>query len=169
MSKAYILGALHDATECKYTYRLSQKEKEYIEFVASLVKKTGHKAWIYREGKSRNLYVVEFAKSVLNGTRVETDEEKADYLRGYFDTEGSVPKKPEARLYIYFAQKDREDIEKAKRFLEEIGVRCGKIHNPTKKDPKYWRFFVSSQSYSDFAEKVGSWHLRKRQLLRVKI
>jgi len=169
MSKAYILGTLHDATERKYTYRISQKEREYVDFIANLVRKSGHRAWVYQEGKNRNLYVVEFAKSALKGTKVQTEKEKVDYLRGYFDTEGGIPKKPGARLYIYFAQKNRNDIEKVKRYLEEIGVRCGKIHNPTKKDPNYWRFFVSSRSYKDFVEKVGSWHPRKRQLLRVKI
>jgi intein-encoded DNA endonuclease-like protein len=169
MSKAYIFGALHDATERKYTYRLSQKEREYVEFVANLLRSAGNKAWVYREGKSRNLYVVEFAKSALSGTEIKTEKEKVDYLRGYFDAEGGVPKRPGVRFYIYFAQKDRKDLEKAKKLLGEIGIKCGKIHNPTKKDPNYWRFFISSQSYKDFVEKVGSWHPRKRQLLRVKI
>jgi hypothetical protein len=169
MSKAYILGALHDATERKYTYRLSQKERKYVDFIANLVRKAGHKAWVYREGRNRNLYVVEFAKSVLKGAKINTIKEKTDYIRGYFDTEGGVPKKLGARMYIYFAQKDRSDIEKLKRYLEELGIKCGKIHNPTKKDPNYWRFFVRSRSYRDFAEKIGSWHPRKRQLLRVKI
>ncbi len=89
-------------------------------------------------------------------------------MRGYFDSEGSVPKKSGARFYIYFAQKNYEDLKRAKGFLEEIGIVCGKIHNPTQKDPNYWRFFVSSGSYKDFIEKVGSWHPRKRQLLRMK-
>ena len=55
-------------------------------------------------GKTR--HVVEFAKSILRGVRIETEEQKRDYIRGYFDAEGSVPKIPRERLYIYFAQKN---------------------------------------------------------------
>lgn len=166
MSKAYILGALHDATEREYTYRLSQKEKKYVEFIADMLEEMDHKAWVYEEGEMRDLYVVEFAKAVLDGENVKTLDEKIDYIRGYFDTEGSIPKKGKTRFYIYFAQKDKKDLKQVKKYLEEIGVHCGKIHNPTKKDRSYWRFYVSSQSHRDFVKKVGSWHPRKCQLLR---
>ena len=62
ISKAYLLGALHDATERKLTYRISQKSKSYVVFVASGIRSLGFGAWTYQEGKSRPIYVVEFSK-----------------------------------------------------------------------------------------------------------
>ena len=50
-----------------------------------------------------------------DATEIKTEEEKEDGVRGYFDTEGRVSEKHQAGQYIYFAQKDRNDIEKVKK------------------------------------------------------
>ena len=85
--------------------------------------------------------------------------EKIAYVRGYFDAEGGVPRNSANRFYIQFVQKDFEELEKVRNMLEELGIRCGKIHNPSiKVDPEYWRFFVRAQSYQRFIELIGSWH-----------
>ncbi|MFQ6129262.1 MAG: LAGLIDADG family homing endonuclease [Candidatus Hadarchaeaceae archaeon] len=170
MTKAYLLGVIHDATERKYTYRLSQKNESFIKFIAGIIRKMGHNAWTYKEGKTRQVYVVEFAKSILRGIRIKNKRQKKDYIRGYFDAEGSVPKTSEAELYIYFAQKNISDLRQVQRYLESLDVKCGKIHNPSKRaDPNYWRFFVSRRSHKDFATKVGSWHPEKGQVLQRKL
>ena len=70
MSKAYLLGVMHDSTERKTTYRISSKEKTYIQLLANMIHEMGHNAWTYREGKTRNLYVVEFSKRVINDTEM---------------------------------------------------------------------------------------------------
>jgi len=111
LTKPYLLGVLHDATERKHTYRVSQKSEEFVETIAEMIRSMGYSAWTYREGRNRDVYVVEFSKTVLDGAPIKTREDKADYVRGYFDAEGSVPKKPGARMYIYLAQKDRKDLE----------------------------------------------------------
>ncbi len=167
--KAYLLGALHDGTDHGNTYRIGQKEEEYVRWIADELRNTGSNAWVYREGTERNLYIVEFSKSLLSGFEITTLEDKAGYERGYFDAEGSVPKKPGSRMYIYFCQKDKTDLEEVKTFLEELGIVCGEIHNPTFKVPDYWRFFVSCKSYKDFALKIGSRHPRKRKVLEMVI
>ena len=169
MTKAYLLGALHDATERKTTYRIAQKSKRYIEFLAKEIKSLGRKAWIYKEGKSRNLYIVEFSKSLLKGTKIRSRQDKIDYVRGYFDAEGGIARDPKVRYYLYFAQKDGDDLQRVKRYLGEFGIACGKLHNPSKKvDANYWRFFVRAKSYEDFARIIGSWHPVKRRFLRMK-
>jgi intein-encoded DNA endonuclease-like protein len=169
-TKAYLLGAIHDAAERKTTFRISQKYRIYPDFIKKLLARIGKKAWIYKEGKSRKVYVVEFSKSFLKGFEINSLEEKKAYIRGYFDSEGGLTKNQNLRLYIYFAQKDRQDLEKVYNFLSGLGISCGVIHNPSKKvDPNYWRFFVKAKSYQDFAEKIGSWHPRKSRLLRMKI
>ena len=167
MTKAYLLGALHDATERKNTYRISQKSSGYVEFLAKGIQSLGRKAWTYKEGKTRDVYVVEFSKSLLKGTKIRSRQNKIDYIRGYFDTEGGIAKNPKVRYYLYFAQKDLNDLREVKGYLEELKIVCGKIHNPSKKvDPDYWRFFIRAKSYVDFARIVGSWHPEKSHFLK---
>jgi DNA-binding transcriptional regulator WhiA len=169
MSRAYLLGALHDATEREYTYRLSQNEQSYVETIASIVEDLGYDAWTYREGQTRDLYVAEFGKHAVQEAEIHTAEEKREYTRGYFDADGSVPRDSDARLYIYFAQNDREDLRAVKRFLKELQIGTGTLHQPSADNaPEYWRFYVSSSSHRHFAEKIGSLHPRKRRVLREK-
>lgn len=170
VTKQYLFGLLHDATERGTTYRLAQKNKEFIEFLAQGIRSLGRKAWVYKEGKRRNLWIVEFSKSLLKNIKIKSRQEKIDYIRGYFDAEGGIARSPKVRFYLYFAQKDLEDLEEVKKYLEELGIMCGKTHNPSKKvDPNYWRFFIRAKSYKDFARIIGSNHPEKRRLLRMKI
>jgi hypothetical protein len=55
MSKAYLLGVMHDSTERKNTYRISSKEKSYVEFLANMIHDMNCNAWTYREGKNRDM------------------------------------------------------------------------------------------------------------------
>jgi len=169
MSKAYILGALHDGFQSKHTFRIAQKHYSFVRDLANMIKHMGYNAWVYKEGSNRNVFVVEFSKFVLSGFEITSIQDKIDYARGYFDAEGSVPLNG-SRMYIYFCQKDREDLEEVKSFLEQLGIICGKTHNPSKKeDPDYWRFFVSCKSYKDFAKKIGSRHPVKSKILEMVI
>ena len=170
MTKAYLLGALHDGTVRKLTYRIVQKDQDYIEFLMKEILNLGQKAWMYKEGQKRQLYVVEFSRSFLKDFVLVTKQDKIDYIRGYFDAEGGVPRSPKVRYYIYFAQKNIEDLEQVRNYLINLGIHCGIIHNPSKKvDPNYWRFFVSIKSYKRFAQVIGSWHPIKSHFLRMKI
>lgn len=170
MTKTYLLGALHDATERKTTYRISQKSKRYIDFLARGIRKLGRNAWVYQEGKTRELFIVEFSKSLLIGVKIKTKQDKIDYIRGYFDTEGGIARSLKVRYYIYFAQKNLTDLKEVKKYLEELNISCGKIHNPSRSaDPNYWRFYVYAKSYKKFAQIIGSWHPVKCRFLRMKI
>jgi intein-encoded DNA endonuclease-like protein len=170
MTKAYLLGAMHDGTKRKLTYRIFQKDQEYIEFLVKGIRDLGQSAWMYKEGKSRNLYVVEFSKSLLKGFVIVSIQDKIDYIRGYFDTEGGISRSSQVRYYIYFSQKNFFDLEQLRSYLTELGIKCGIIHNPSKKaDPNYWRFFISVYSYEKFAQIIGSWHPVKSRFLRMKI
>lgn len=157
---------LHDSTERDYTYRISQKNRELVEKLSSKIENLGFKSWIYEEG-DRGVHVVEFSKKILQDFEIDSKSEKRDYIRGYFDAEGSIPKSPEVRFYIYFAQKDKKDLQEVQNFLEELRIDTGKLHRPSKESkPDYWRFYISSESHTDFARKIGSWHPVKNQLLR---
>src|SRR3989338_2382478 len=169
MSKAYLLGALHDGTKRKYTFRLAQKHQSFVRGIADMIEQMGFKAWIYREGADRNLFIVEFPRSVLSGFEIASIQDKIDYVRGYFDAEGSVPLNG-SRMYIYFCQKEKQSLEEVKSYLNELGIICGEIHNPSRKeDPDYWRFYVSCKSYGDFARRIGSRHPIKQNVLEMVI
>lgn len=170
ITKAYLLGILHDATERHTTFRVSQKSSEFVEMVASGIRSLGGNAWTYKEGSSRNVFIVEFSKSFLRDFEIVSKRDKIDYIRGYFDTDGGVAKSSNVRFYIYFAQKDFSDLDLVRNYLVEIGLDCGVIHNPSKRtDPEYWRFFVKAKSYVDFVQKIGSWHPDKSKYLWMKI
>ena len=170
MTRAYLLGALHDGTTRKVTYRIVQKEREYIEFLVKGIHELGSNAWMYQEGKSRQLFVAEFSRNLLKGFELSSYEDKIDYIRGYFDAEGGVSRNPKVRYYIYFAQKNLNDLSQVKQYLTEFGIESGVIHNPSKSvDPLYWRFFVRACSYERFAQLIGSWHPVKSRYLRMKI
>ncbi len=170
ISKAYIVGILHDATERKTTYRISQKSLRFVKMVANGIKASGGNAWIYREGSDRKVYVVEFSKSFLNNFEIVTKENKIDYIRGYFDTDGGVAKSNKVRFYIYFCQKNFDDLSKVRDYLTDLKIDCGIIHNPSKKiDANYWRFYIRANSYMDFVDKIGSSHPEKAKYLRMKI
>lgn len=108
--------------------------------------------------------------SHLLGFKIVRKQNKIDYIRGYFDSEVGIARSRTVRYYLYFAQKDRRDLEQVKRYLEELKISCGVIHNPSKKvDPAYWRFFVRAASYKDFAKIIGAAHCEKAKFLRMKI
>jgi len=164
--KSYLLGAMHDGTVRQRTLRISQREEEYVVFLRSLILAKGKRAWTYREGRTRNLFVVEFSRTLLDGHRLRTRKDIIHYVRGYFDAEGAVASPAASAPYLYFGQKNRLDLEELRSLLCGLRVMCGKIHNPScRVDPDYWRFFVSRRSIERFAKLVGSWHPRKARWL----
>ena len=175
--RAYLQGALGDATfnRLHKTHRFSQKDREWLLLLKDLFAKLGYKAWIYKEGKARHLYVLETTAKFLN-LRFDPSqlrsEEAVAYVRGYFDAEGGIPQSLNSRFYVQFCQKNEFSLQRVKFILEELKIECGKIHNPSKRiDSHYWRFFVKANSYGNFIKKINSWHPRKKNLLlqRMKI
>ena len=166
MSRSYLLGVLHDGTVRPRTIRISQREEVFVSFLKRLIESLGGRAWTYREGRTRELYVVEFSRSFLESHRVQSRRDVVDYVRGYFDAEGGVSSDSRSP-YVYFAQKDRRDLEELYAFLVSLGIEVGKMHNPSRRvDPDYWRFYVRRRSLRRFSDLVGSWHPRKSKLLK---
>ncbi len=160
---AYVHGAMHDASLNKGTrIRFGQKYPEWLETLKHLLRSVGANSWIYKEGKDRDLYILETVCKNLNFAFdpkvLNTEGEKIAYIRGFFDAEGGVPRN-NGTFYIQLVQKNFRKMETIKKILNQLGIRCGKIHNPSKKiDPYYWRVFVSRKSHKEFASVVGSWH-----------
>jgi hypothetical protein len=129
---------------------------------------------MYREGRARNLWVVETTAKFLSldfdplplvGTR-----HGLFYVRGYFDRDGGMPRDAMARLYLQLCQKDRGSLESVVRILESWTILCGRVHNPSVRvDPKYWRVFIRRCSQDSFMRLVSSWHPAKRQQMQIRM
>jgi len=99
VSRAYVLGAMHDGTIRRRTIRISQREEAYVPFLRDLILRLGRRAWTYREGRSRHVYVVEFSRSLFDDVELRTRKDSIDYIRGYFDAEGGLPRSDTADPY----------------------------------------------------------------------
>ena len=165
--ESYLQGALKDATRSALhgTHRIGQSERAWLETLQVALGALGHRSWIYREGRERNFWVLETTARFLSiGFEPDVDtREGLDYVRGYFDADGGMPRSPTARLYFQFCQKDKESLERVAMIISSAGIACGRIHNPSAaRDPDYWRFFVGASSHERFMERIGSWHPIKR-------
>lgn len=169
--KAYLLGALHDATfSSNKRFRFSQKGTGWLLTLQRLLRKVGNNSWLYQEGKTRSVYVLEtlapFLDFKCDPSKLKTKRERISYVRGFFDAEGGIPKNGK-RFYIQLVQKDKAKIAKLKRILREVRIETGMIHNPSVRvDPEYWRMFVLTKSHRQFAKIVGSWHPKKQRIFR---
>jgi len=170
-SRAYLFGAAKDSTRSSLhkTTRFGQSEREWLETIAGILDRLGFRSWIYREGRSRNFWVLEtsapFLREPLDFSNA-SESMTFSYARGYFDADGGMPRVASARLYFQFVQKDRVDLNLLRDLLVSVGMGCGALHNPSRQaDPNYWRFFISARSHIDFMKRVGSWHPVKASLM----
>lgn len=168
---AYLHGAMHDASlNKKRRVRFTQKYRNWLITLQCLLKSVGSNSWIYKEGRNRDVYVLETVCPNLcfnfDPLNLSTDQEKIAYLRGFFDAEGGVPRNGK-RFYIQLVQKDHAKIKALKQILHELNIFTGKIHNPSHRvDPDYWRIFISARSHKRFAEIIGSLHPIKAEIFR---
>ena len=174
-TKAYFLGCLHDGTfSSNKRFRISQKGTEWLKELKNLLRQIGYSSWIYKEGRNRNVYVLETLAKFLNFNfdpkELKTKEEKIAYIRGFFDAEGGIPHSLNSRFYIQLVQSDKEKMDRIKSILEELGIKTGMLHNPSKKvNPNYWRLYVLSESKERFINEVGSWHPEKIKILKERV
>jgi intein-encoded DNA endonuclease-like protein len=169
--KSYLLGAIHDGTfSSNARFRISQKGTGWLKILQKLFRNLGYNAWIYKEGLNRKVYVLETLADFLdfrfNPLILARNKEKVSYIRGFFDAEGGIPRNYKARFYIQLSQNDKEKVENLKKLLGDLGVKTGKIHNPSRKvNPSYWRLYVLADYQGKFIREVGSWHPRKIRIL----
>ena len=174
--EAYLQGALRDATRSALhrTHRFSQSNVDWLTLVGTALSLLGHRSWMYREGRTRNLWVLETTAKFLSldfdPLELVGTPYGLSYVRGYFDTDGGMPRDPKARLYRQLCQKDRASLESVVTVLDGWAIRCGRVHNPSVRvDPDYWRVFVRSCSHESFMRLVGSWHPVKRQQIQTRM
>ncbi len=96
---------------------------------------------------------------------MSTVKKRIEYVSGFFDAEGGIPKKLDSRFYIQLVQKDRKKLQKIRSILENSGVKSGILHQYDKKKSGRWRFFIKANSWLKFIELVNSRHPEKKQRL----
>ena len=142
----------------------------WLKLVKEILTRFGYKSWIYQEGKHRKVWILETSAKFDLEMVPKNHAEKIAYIRGYFDTEGGMPKNSQHFLYFQFSQKNLQDLEDVRGYLLNLGINCGAIHNPSKKvDKNYWRFFISRTSHYDFMKKINSWHPRKAKQMELRM
>jgi hypothetical protein len=176
VTRAYLQGAFHDGTwnRANQRSRFAQKEIGWLYILKSLLGDLGYTSWMYREGKMRNVYVLETQANFLsigfNPSGLRARSEQIAYIRGFFDAEGGIPHNPNARFYVQLVQNSRPKLEAIKVMLQKLGVAVGDLHNPSQSvDPDYWRMFVRTRSQAAFVNIIGSWHPGKVSILRERV
>ncbi|HEY4476634.1 MAG TPA: LAGLIDADG family homing endonuclease [Candidatus Paceibacterota bacterium] len=168
---AYLQGAMHDASLNKGNrIRFVQKYREWLMILQGLLSTIKAHSWIYKEGKTRNLYVLETVCKDLSFNfdprTCQSARQKISYIKGFFDAEGGIPRNGK-RFYVQLSQKDYSKVELLKKFLVDLGIESGKIHNPSKQvDPDYWRIFIATNSHKKFADIINSDHPIKKKIFR---
>jgi hypothetical protein len=168
--RAYLEGAKGDATFNRFhnTLRFAQADQRWLFLLKVVLDRLDSKSWMYQEGR-RRVWVLETTYKDRVHIPLPSEAERLAFVRGYFDAEGGVPRHLGDRFYIQLVQKDKAGLEYVRTSLEELGIRCGRLHNPSvAKDPHYWRFYVKTCSHHRFCNRVASWHPRKRAILRVR-
>lgn len=135
-----------------------------------MLSRLGIRSWIYREGGNRRFWILEttapFLREDFKSGAVSHASHVHDYARGYFDSDGGMPRDSHMRLYFQYVQKNWADLMALREGLIGVGIKCGTLHNPSRRvDPNYWRFFVAAASHVDFMTHVGSWHPAKELLI----
>ena len=164
---AYLHGAIHDG----YVYSgkskgkvavITQKNRKWLENIKEIIEMNNGKAWIFPQ---RDIHILETKfNHLLQERHLFSRKEKLEYVSGFFDAEGGIPKKFDTRFYVQFVQKNKKELKQVANILEEFGVKCGKLHQYDKKS-KCWRFFIKSNSYIKFIELVNSRHPEKQERL----
>lgn len=174
--RAYLQGALHDATYSRRhrTHRFAQNDFRWLERLQAMLAYLGIRSWIYQEGSSRKVSVLETSAAFLDlgfdPDSLRTHREQAAYIRGFFDAEGGLPRTSAVRFYIQLAVKDRRKLEWIRDTLHELNISCGVIHNPSRRvDPDYFRCYVRAKSWPDFTRSIGSLHPRKQAILGIRV
>lgn len=150
---AYLFGALHDG----YIYTgkskgkvavFTQKNRGWLENIKQMILKHSRSAWIF---KQRQIFILETKLNVLfEGFEFDSfnDEEKREFVSGFFDAEGGIPMNPRESklLYIQFVQKKPEILSKIMKYFEAHRISCGKLHAYDKGRSNCWRFFIRTAS-----------------------
>ena len=187
---AYLLGALRDSTidirkGKNYEIKIAQKESEWLSVLqgiflrhfnnAGRITQHSRDAKILRiTGKETAYKILEISQMKVpqvnwNTPKIieeQTNDIQLQYLRGFFDAEGGLPRDPEnaKQKYISFSQKNRESLEFLRTLLMKNSFRptnltvCGGVSE--------FRL-TRKNDMANFSKRIGSLHKDKQQKLKI--
>ena len=144
---AYLLGAAGDAaithrkSKGEYCIEFEQKNYHWLQdSIVPRIRRTFGKSITVKRRKSglfrARLYskaaFLQFHRYKKNPSLVleAGNEAKVCFVRGFFDAEGSAPKRKEGTQYrIQIYQKDRRVLKVISRIIKGFGIRAGNITN----------------------------------------
>ena len=144
---AYILGAIRDGylDEKQYLVSISQKNREWLEFLKQMIKETfevDSKIRQFRNAFELRIFSKKFFthlksfgiqnSSTMPARILQNKELWVPYISGFFDAEGYCTS-PETfrktgKKKISFHQNDKESLEFIKSVLEQFGIKTSKIY-----------------------------------------
>jgi hypothetical protein len=121
--RAYIEGAKRDATfnRLHNTVRFSQADQRWLWVLKLILRNLGSNSWVYREGR-RRVWVLETTYQNRVSSPLPSAIEEAEFVRGYFDAEGGVPRRLNDRFYIQLVQKNRLDLNRVRDSIRRQGI-----------------------------------------------
>ncbi len=177
---AYLVGALGDATlthrpkKGEYCIEFEQKSEDWLkDSIAPRAQRLFGKTIPVRKRKS-GLYRLriyskkaysELAKAWNDLSIIEESDERAksNFVRGFFDAEGSAPRRNAGTCYrILFYQKDISRLLCISRLLDSLGIKPGRISNSRDIGLLAVR---GKSNVTSFVRIVGSEHPIKRMAL----
>jgi len=184
---AYLLGALRDGSVDirkgkNYEIKIGQKNREWLVILQKIIaEKFGYTGSITRH--CNNYYILriterEVVEKILkiSGMRKgwktpkiikdQPLEVKKEYVKGFFDAEGGLPRNPQKWRYISFDQKEKEPL----RFIRKVLVECKIATTRITFTSGAYQFRITrKESIVKFAKEVGSLHPDKRKRLKLLI
>ncbi|MHA1401238.1 MAG: LAGLIDADG family homing endonuclease [Candidatus Heimdallarchaeaceae archaeon] len=104
------------------------------------------------EGETQANWLV--PKQILQGTI----EEKAAFLRGFFDTEGDVSPESSSTFYVGISQKNSTVLLQLRELINELGIRTTIPHIIDQKSQTYRISITGKEEIRKFAEVISSEH-----------
>ena len=199
---AYILGAMRDGSFIQnkqyniHRIKIYQKNQKWIKRVSNLLSEEFDVNPIIQVDKRDNVWslmvnsvkvfkkligVAEFPgnqlewntpSKIMNSSR----EIKAEYLRGFFDSEGGLPHVEKRyiepkNIRVHFTQSNKKCLEELKEMINEFGIKTGKVCGPYFKknypNPIYRLKIHGIRGVSKFNDTIGSLHPEKQTRLKM--
>lgn len=178
---AYLLGASGDATltyrkrKGEYCIEFEQKNRQWLQksIVPRIAKLYGkrlrvrrRKSGLYRVRLYSKAAYLQFRQCLgsIGQMLFQKRGAQVNYVRGFFDAEGSAPRRAESTQYrLQFYQKDRKPLVIISKILLKCGISAGKMTNSRHIGQLPVR---GRQNAQKFFSVVGAEHPQKLRALR---
>lgn len=174
-------GSVFKSSSGSYQVSLGVRDKEYAqEFAENLSKvlDTDVKVHEFEEENGEILFNVQKGSKQLYKklNNLETQDLKPkDYLRAYFDGDGSITKKGKNSYQLKLFSKDKDELKKVRKMLRELDIHTTALRSATQEqldnsftdlEKYYWLDITRKKEIKKFKEKIGFDIERKKEVIK---